>query len=324
MTASDAARLSDALRERVLADPALVLDDPEMMAALLSAGAPEAAEAEDAPRRVVDLRAALVARLERRLAGLREAHEDLTETALETLLGFDQTHQALLALLDPGEGPEERSGDGAPGVLTLAARVRRRLPAALGLEAARLCLALDDDPHASPPRAPRGKGLLAWLRSRGRRRPPETERRALDRLDPDLALLPRELLTAETLRARAAWEARRLQGRKVSQAEARGAVLCRPAARADRLFFPAATTPLGSVALVPLDLAPRRSFGVLALGAADPRRFRSGAATELPALLGATLERLIAMADAAEAGRIAERSGPASASPSFLRREPGA
>lgn len=83
-----------ALRERVLADPALVLEDPRLMRALAdAAGAPAAGN-------VVDLRSLAMERLEGRLARLEETHRAVIAAAYENLSSTNQVHRAVLRLLD--------------------------------------------------------------------------------------------------------------------------------------------------------------------------------------------------------------------------------
>ncbi|MEM9725476.1 MAG: DUF484 family protein [Pseudomonadota bacterium] len=111
----------DALREWVMGAPEVILEDPEIMRALLSREATEA-------RRVVDLRGALIARLEQRLSALQEAHHDVVEAAYDSLSDMAQTHGAVLTLLE------------CSGVGRLAERIRDKLPEVLRVDAARLCL----------------------------------------------------------------------------------------------------------------------------------------------------------------------------------------
>lgn len=96
-----AARLAPAeaaaLRARILAEPALVLDDGAVMAALIEAAGGHA-------RNVVDLRGALVRRLETRLQKLEAAHRSVIAAAYENLAGAAQVHRVALSLLE-AEGP---------------------------------------------------------------------------------------------------------------------------------------------------------------------------------------------------------------------------
>ncbi|KPQ08083.1 MAG: hypothetical protein HLUCCA12_03135 [Rhodobacteraceae bacterium HLUCCA12] len=81
-------------RARVLADPGLVLDDPEMMRALVTAA--ERAMGGN----VVDLRAMAMDRLEARLQQLEETHRAVIAAAYENLSSTNQIHRALLRMLD--------------------------------------------------------------------------------------------------------------------------------------------------------------------------------------------------------------------------------
>lgn len=84
---------AEALRAAILADPALVLDDRQLMAALIEAAGGES-------RNVVDLRSALVRRLEERLARLEHAHRSVIAAAYENLAGAGQVHRCALMLLE--------------------------------------------------------------------------------------------------------------------------------------------------------------------------------------------------------------------------------
>lgn len=82
------------LKGEILKDPALILDDPELMRALLNSH--DDAKGEN----VVDLRGAFVARLEERLVRLEDTHRTVIAAAYENLAGTNQIHRAILALLD--------------------------------------------------------------------------------------------------------------------------------------------------------------------------------------------------------------------------------
>ena len=84
------------LRAQILENPGAILEDREVMRALLEAGA------EPEGRRVVDLRAKLVERLEARLDRLEEVHRTVIAAAYENLAGTNQVHRAVLALLEAG------------------------------------------------------------------------------------------------------------------------------------------------------------------------------------------------------------------------------
>ncbi|MEO0388130.1 MAG: DUF484 family protein, partial [Pseudomonadota bacterium] len=84
-----------ALKAEILKDPALVLEDRDVMRALLDAGG-----GLGDGRKVVDLRGKLVDRLEDRLDRLEETHRTVVAAAYENLAGTQQIHRAVLALLE--------------------------------------------------------------------------------------------------------------------------------------------------------------------------------------------------------------------------------
>lgn len=81
-------------RRQVLADPGLVLDDPELMRALVMTA--ERAMGGN----VVDLRSMAMERLEHRLQRLEDTHRAVIAAAYENLSTTNQLHRALLRLLD--------------------------------------------------------------------------------------------------------------------------------------------------------------------------------------------------------------------------------
>jgi uncharacterized protein YigA (DUF484 family) len=87
----DAATLD--LKAQILARPDLILDDAQLMRALLKA------ERGAAGRNVVDLRAVLVERLEERLDKLEDTHREVLAAAYENVAGTNQVHRACLAVL---------------------------------------------------------------------------------------------------------------------------------------------------------------------------------------------------------------------------------
>lgn len=108
----------------IIEDPDFVLTDPEIMRALLA----PTEDGANSGRQVLDLRAALIERLERRLARLQEAHRDIVDAAWENLSTLEQHHQATLAMLE---------SDSLGQAATI---VQSRLPAIMDLRAARLCV----------------------------------------------------------------------------------------------------------------------------------------------------------------------------------------
>jgi uncharacterized protein len=92
---TETATASPDLRERILADPALILEDHELMRALLQA------DRSALGRNVVDLRGVLVDRLEERLDRLEDTHREVLAAAYENVAGTNQVHRACLAVLEP-------------------------------------------------------------------------------------------------------------------------------------------------------------------------------------------------------------------------------
>lgn len=89
--------LSGDLRARLLAAPEIVLEDADLMRALIAAG--------DARRgdKVVDLRGRWMAQLEDRLRLLETTHKDVLAAAYDNVAGTRQIHRAVLALLEPAD-----------------------------------------------------------------------------------------------------------------------------------------------------------------------------------------------------------------------------
>lgn len=85
------------IRTQILEDPSLILDDHELMRALL------AADRSALGRNVVDLRGVLVDRLEERLDRLEDTHREVLAAAYENVAGTNQVHRACLALLEPAD-----------------------------------------------------------------------------------------------------------------------------------------------------------------------------------------------------------------------------
>jgi uncharacterized protein YigA (DUF484 family) len=80
-------------RDRVLSDPDMILDDRDLMRALI------AADAAAAGTTVVDLRAIAIERLETRLDRLEDTHRSVVAAAYENLAGTNQVHRCVLGLL---------------------------------------------------------------------------------------------------------------------------------------------------------------------------------------------------------------------------------
>ncbi|HLS58907.1 MAG TPA: DUF484 family protein [Paracoccaceae bacterium] len=88
------------LRARILADPGIILDDVELMRAIVQA------ERRGFGRQVVDLRGVLVERLEERLDRLEDTHREVLAAAYDNVAGTAQIHRACLMLL----GAEDFAG----------------------------------------------------------------------------------------------------------------------------------------------------------------------------------------------------------------------
>ena len=83
------------MRDRIIAAPETVLDDPDVMNALI--GANERAMGSN----IVDLRGIAMERMEDRLGRLEDTHRSVIAAAYENLAGTNQVHRAILQLLDP-------------------------------------------------------------------------------------------------------------------------------------------------------------------------------------------------------------------------------
>lgn len=96
---NDPAILLDDLKEKIIADPDVVLEDREVMRALI------AANETSLGNNIVDLRGIALDRLENRLDRLEDTHRSVIAAAYENLAGTNQVHRAILCMLDPVEFP---------------------------------------------------------------------------------------------------------------------------------------------------------------------------------------------------------------------------
>ncbi|ETX15240.1 tyrosine recombinase XerC [Roseivivax halodurans JCM 10272] len=92
---SDPAQIDDTLRDTIIAKPDIVLEDADLMRALV------AANERSMGSNIVDLRGIAMERLETRLDRLEETHRSVIAAAYENLAGTNQIHRAILRLLDP-------------------------------------------------------------------------------------------------------------------------------------------------------------------------------------------------------------------------------
>jgi uncharacterized protein len=91
------APISDEVREQLIAQPEAILQDHDMMRALVAAN--ERAMGTN----IVDLRGIAMERLEARLDRLEETHRSVIAAAYENLAGMNLIHRAVLRMLDPAD-----------------------------------------------------------------------------------------------------------------------------------------------------------------------------------------------------------------------------
>ena len=92
---SSTAELEEVLRERILAEPNTILEDQDVMRALVRANEKVMGD------NIVDLRGIAMNRLEARLDRLENTHRSVIAAAYENLAGTNQIHRAVLRMLDP-------------------------------------------------------------------------------------------------------------------------------------------------------------------------------------------------------------------------------
>lgn len=85
------------LRDLILAEPEKVLEDSELMKALI------AANDRTLGGNIVDLRGIAMERMEARLNRLEDTHRSVIAAAYENLAGTNQIHRAILRMMDPME-----------------------------------------------------------------------------------------------------------------------------------------------------------------------------------------------------------------------------
>ena len=83
------------LRDQILAEPEMILADPDLMQALVKANARRAGD------NVVDLRGIAMERLEARFDRLEDTHRSVIAAAYENISGTRQVQRAVLAILEP-------------------------------------------------------------------------------------------------------------------------------------------------------------------------------------------------------------------------------
>ena len=94
---SSSPKIDDALREAIISAPDVILDDSDVMQALI------AANEKAMGGNIVDLRGIAMERLETRLDRLEDTHRSVIAAAYENLAGTNQIHRAILQMLDSVE-----------------------------------------------------------------------------------------------------------------------------------------------------------------------------------------------------------------------------
>lgn len=90
-----ATAIAQDVRSRILQDPEVILEDIDVMRALVSAN--DRAMGAN----IVDLRGVAMERLEARLERLEETHRSVIAAAYENLSGMNQVHRSIIAMLEP-------------------------------------------------------------------------------------------------------------------------------------------------------------------------------------------------------------------------------
>lgn len=97
---SSSPKIEDSIREAIISQPDVILDDSDVMQALI------AANEKAMGGNIVDLRGIAMERLETRLDRLEDTHRSVIAAAYENLAGTNQIHRAILRMLDPHEFEE--------------------------------------------------------------------------------------------------------------------------------------------------------------------------------------------------------------------------
>ncbi|SMX38890.1 DUF484 family protein [Maliponia aquimaris] len=92
---SSTQRIEESVRDSIISRPDMILDDQDLMQALIAAN--ERAMGGN----IIDLRGIAMERLEARLDRLEDTHRSVIAAAYENLAGTNQIHRAILRMLDP-------------------------------------------------------------------------------------------------------------------------------------------------------------------------------------------------------------------------------
>ena len=87
-------KIDSALREKIIAQPDVILDDKDLMQALVDANS------QSLGGNIVDLRGIAMDRLETRLDRLEELHRSVIAASYESLSGINQVQRAILRMMD--------------------------------------------------------------------------------------------------------------------------------------------------------------------------------------------------------------------------------
>ncbi|WP_299963311.1 DUF484 family protein [uncultured Roseobacter sp.] len=91
---SSTPKIDDALRAAILSRPDVILDDPDVMHALIAANAGAMGD------NIIDLRGVAMARMENRLGQLEDTHASVIAAAYDNLAGTQQIQRAILLLME--------------------------------------------------------------------------------------------------------------------------------------------------------------------------------------------------------------------------------
>ncbi|SNR48120.1 DUF484 family protein [Puniceibacterium sediminis] len=94
---SSSPRIDESLRDTIISRPDVILEDQDVMRALI------AANERSMGGNIVDLRGIAMDRLEARLDRLEDTHRSVIAAAYDNLAGTNQVHRAILRMLDPIE-----------------------------------------------------------------------------------------------------------------------------------------------------------------------------------------------------------------------------
>ena len=86
--------IADDLREKIIANPNVLLEDTDVMRALVGA------DGDQTSGNIVDLRSVAMDRLEARLDRLEDTHRSVIAAAYDNLAGTNQVHRAILRMMD--------------------------------------------------------------------------------------------------------------------------------------------------------------------------------------------------------------------------------